>query len=156
MAAVVARMHRAQHASRLLASHLPASHSICTPIHRHAMMSAFSPNSMNTPPPLPRSKPTMGETPSMVVPSTSRPSAKDLSADAASPQVAARPPPVPKAERPRPKIRAAKAAITMVCNLYSITSDSMTHSTLTDTSGCGAITSTHEESYTSTFAYRRA
>ena len=92
----------------------------------------------------------------MVVPSTSRPSAKDLSADAASPQVAARPPPVPKAERPRPKIRAAKAAITMVCNLYLITSDSMTHSMLTDTSGCGAITGTHEESYTSTFAYRRA
>ncbi|KAI0089722.1 hypothetical protein BDY19DRAFT_984742 [Irpex rosettiformis] len=76
-------------------------------------MSAFSPNSINPPFPLPRSKLTLGETPPVAIPSTSQPSAKDLSADAASPQVAARPPPVPKAERPRPKIRAAKAAITM-------------------------------------------
>ncbi|KAI0686114.1 hypothetical protein BC835DRAFT_1380684 [Cytidiella melzeri] len=113
MAAVSSRLHRAQHASRLLASHLSSSHSICTPIHRHAMMSAFSPNSINTTLPLPRSKPILGETAPVVIPSTSRPSVKDLSADAASPQVAARPPPIPKAERPRPKIRAAKAAISM-------------------------------------------
>ncbi|OJT07934.1 Iron-sulfur assembly protein 1 [Trametes pubescens] len=60
------------------------------------------------------SSPTLGETPPVVVPSPSKPpTARNLSPDAASPQVAARPPPVPKAERPRPKIRAQKAAITL-------------------------------------------
>ncbi|KAI0344286.1 hypothetical protein BDW22DRAFT_1392735 [Trametopsis cervina] len=112
MAAIVARMQRSQHASRLLASHLSSSHSVCTPIHRHAMMSAFSPSTSNAPP-LPRGKPILGETPPVVIPSTTTPSAKDLSADAASPQVAARPPPVPKAERARPQIRSTKAAISM-------------------------------------------
>jgi len=56
--------------------------------------------------------PTLGETPPVVIPSkTKPPSAKDLSPDAAAPQVAAKPPPAPKAERSRPTIRAAKAAI---------------------------------------------
>ncbi|KAF7784516.1 hypothetical protein Agabi119p4_681 [Agaricus bisporus var. burnettii] len=41
------------------------------------------------------------------------PAGTQLSNDAASPQVAARPPPVPKAERPRPKIRSKKAALTI-------------------------------------------
>ncbi|RPD59491.1 hypothetical protein L227DRAFT_576310 [Lentinus tigrinus ALCF2SS1-6] len=59
------------------------------------------------------SSPLLGETPAVVVPSSKPPSAKDLSPNAASPQVAARPPPAPKAERPRPKIRATKAAITL-------------------------------------------
>ncbi|THG93500.1 hypothetical protein EW026_g7752 [Hermanssonia centrifuga] len=74
-------------------------------------MSASS-SSMSNAPPLPRS-PALGETPPVVIPATLAPSAKDLSADASSPQTAARPPPAPKAERPRPTIRAAKAAITM-------------------------------------------
>ncbi|KAG2345323.1 hypothetical protein BDR05DRAFT_960764 [Suillus weaverae] len=41
------------------------------------------------------------------------PTAKSLSSEPASPQVAARPPPVPKAERPRPTIRSTKAVLSM-------------------------------------------
>ncbi|KAF8557366.1 hypothetical protein OG21DRAFT_1505308 [Imleria badia] len=41
------------------------------------------------------------------------PSGEAVSADAASPQVAARPPPVPKATRPRPTIRSTKAALSI-------------------------------------------
>ncbi|TBU21888.1 hypothetical protein BD311DRAFT_677288 [Dichomitus squalens] len=62
------------------------------------------------------SSPLLGETPPVVVPSPSSskpPTAKHLSPHAASPQMAARPPPAPKAERPRPKIRARQAAITL-------------------------------------------
>ncbi|KAI0762749.1 hypothetical protein C8Q74DRAFT_1206989 [Fomes fomentarius] len=61
------------------------------------------------------SSPLLGETPPVVVPTSSSkpPTAKNLSPDAASPQVAARPPPVPKVERARPTIRAKKAAITL-------------------------------------------
>ncbi|KAI0820624.1 hypothetical protein BC628DRAFT_1330070 [Trametes gibbosa] len=58
--------------------------------------------------------PALGETPPVIVPPSSKPpTARNLSPDAASPQVAARPPPAPKAERLRPKIRAQKAAITL-------------------------------------------
>ncbi|KAH7930593.1 hypothetical protein BV22DRAFT_1191189 [Leucogyrophana mollusca] len=46
-------------------------------------------------------------------PPTVVPTAESLSPDAASPQVAARPPPAPKLERPRPTIRSTKAALTM-------------------------------------------
>ncbi|KAJ3576270.1 hypothetical protein NP233_g538 [Leucocoprinus birnbaumii] len=41
------------------------------------------------------------------------PEGTQLSNDAASPQVAARPPPAPKAEKPRPRIRSTKAALTI-------------------------------------------
>ncbi|KAG1874211.1 hypothetical protein C8R48DRAFT_746035 [Suillus tomentosus] len=41
------------------------------------------------------------------------PTAKSLSSEPASPQVAARPPPIPKAERPRPTIRSTKAVLSM-------------------------------------------
>ncbi|CCM01844.1 uncharacterized protein FIBRA_03914 [Fibroporia radiculosa] len=63
----------------------------------------------------PQSQPALGQTPPVVVPaeSTSVPSPKTLSPDAASPQVAARPPPAPKAERRKPTIKATKAAITL-------------------------------------------
>ncbi|KAH9913135.1 uncharacterized protein BXZ73DRAFT_55610 [Epithele typhae] len=61
------------------------------------------------------SAPLLGETPPAVVPATTSkpPRAQNLSPEASSPQVAARPPPAPKAERARPKIRAAKAAISL-------------------------------------------
>ncbi|KAJ3481382.1 hypothetical protein NLI96_g7695 [Meripilus lineatus] len=108
--------HRAQNIARLVSSsHLgsPSSRLPCLPSHRHAFMSALSRPSTSIPP-LPRTPaPTLGETPPVVTPSGKTPTPKDLSADAASPQTAARPPPVPKAERPRPKIRATKAAISM-------------------------------------------
>lgn len=46
--------------------------------------------------------------PPLVIPST-----PSLSADASAPQTAAAPPNAPKLERPRPKIRATKAALTI-------------------------------------------
>jgi len=52
--------------------------------------------------------PQLGEAPPTVVPSPI-----SLSNDAAAPQTAAKPPPLPKAEKPRPKIRASKAALTI-------------------------------------------
>ncbi|KAG2142569.1 hypothetical protein BD769DRAFT_1423496 [Suillus cothurnatus] len=78
--------------------------------HRRAMMSALSSHpqrppeahsSSNAKQPLKDSQP-------VVVPT-----AKLLSSEPASPQVAARPPPVPKAERPRPTIRSTKAVLSM-------------------------------------------
>ncbi|KAI0791855.1 hypothetical protein C8Q75DRAFT_756558 [Abortiporus biennis] len=108
------------HRARILSSSLPlasTSRLIYLPSHRHAMMSALSHPSSSTHPPLGASRTpshgaVLGETPAVNVPSKA-PSPKDLSADASSPQIAARPPPLPKAERVRPKIRAAKAAITI-------------------------------------------
>jgi hypothetical protein len=47
-------------------------------------------------------------------PPTVIPSSPSLSPDAAAPQIAARPPPAPKVEKPRPKIRSSKAALTIV------------------------------------------
>ncbi|THU90770.1 hypothetical protein K435DRAFT_251264 [Dendrothele bispora CBS 962.96] len=41
------------------------------------------------------------------------PSVSTLSSDASAPQTVARPPPVPKVEKPRPKIKATKAALTI-------------------------------------------
>ncbi|KAH9947401.1 hypothetical protein B0H21DRAFT_692108 [Amylocystis lapponica] len=76
------------------------------------MMSALSPD--RHPPPPPSSKPALGETPPVVIPAaTPAPSAKTLAPHADSPQIAARPPRAPKAVRPKPTIRATKAAITL-------------------------------------------
>lgn len=117
--------HRAQNAARLISSsHLASSSSqlIHLPSHRHAMMSALSRPSTSRPP-LPHTPaPTLGETPPVVAtPSTGKtPSPKDFSADASSPQIAARPPPLPKVERPRPQIRATKAAISMVRHFWNL------------------------------------
>ncbi|RDX51574.1 hypothetical protein OH76DRAFT_1401460 [Lentinus brumalis] len=120
MASALARLQRA-HAHASFSMSAPSTRALAyLPSHRHAMMSALSHDRRS---PLPQStasstastssSPLLGETPPVVVPSSKPPSAKDLSPNAASPQVAARPPPAPKAERPRPKIRAAKAAITL-------------------------------------------
>jgi iron-sulfur cluster assembly 1 len=49
------------------------------------------------------------DSPPIVVPATI-----SLSSDAASPQTVARPPLAPKAEKPRPQLKATKAAITVV------------------------------------------
>ena len=121
MAATLARLQRA-HSQAALFHSAPSSSRVLLylPSHRHAMMSALS-HDRPAPPPSTSSSPSsssplLGETPPVVVPSSSSkpPTAKNLSPDAASPQVAARPPPAPKAERPRPTIRAKKAAITLV------------------------------------------
>jgi len=81
---------------------VPCLHS--TVITRRAMMSALRNNHPNTTPALPNSPP-------VTIPADSTAS---MSPDAAAPQTAAPPPPVPKAERQRPKIRATKAALTLV------------------------------------------
>ncbi|KAI0770946.1 hypothetical protein BD413DRAFT_553923 [Trametes elegans] len=120
MASTLARLQRATAHGAFYVN--PSRALLYLPSHRHAMMSALSRPSTA---PVPSSSasssaastsssPTLGETPPVVVPSASKPpTAKNLSPDAGSPQVAARPPPVPKAERPRPTIRATKAAITL-------------------------------------------
>ncbi|KAI0668734.1 hypothetical protein C8Q78DRAFT_1045745 [Trametes maxima] len=125
MASTLARMHRA--AAHTSFFNAPARALVYLPSHRHAFMSALS-HDRPVPPPAATSSsssssstastsssPLLSEAPPVVAPSSSKkpPTARNLSPDAASPQVAARPPPVPKAERPRPKIRAAKAAITL-------------------------------------------
>ncbi|KAJ7630386.1 hypothetical protein FB45DRAFT_792870 [Roridomyces roridus] len=69
---------------------------------RRAMMSAYRPATPQEHAPL------LPESPPVVIPS-----AITLSPDAAAPQVVARPPPVPKAEKPRPVLRATKAALTI-------------------------------------------
>ncbi|KAI0717494.1 hypothetical protein C8T65DRAFT_640773 [Cerioporus squamosus] len=119
MASTLARLQRA-HAHVSFSMSTPLTRALVyLPSHRHAMMSALSHDRRPSPPQSSAStastssSPLLGETPPVVVPSSKPPSAKDLSPNAASPQVAARPPPAPKAERPRPKIRAAKAAITL-------------------------------------------
>ncbi|KAG6902974.1 hypothetical protein C0995_008547 [Termitomyces sp. Mi166 len=77
---------------------------------RRAMMSAFRsqpglPTSLATPPNAPSAS-------TSNTPISSTPGAT-LNADAGAPQVAARPPPPPKVEKARPKIRASKAALTI-------------------------------------------
>ncbi|KAH7883955.1 hypothetical protein F5I97DRAFT_1621544 [Phlebopus sp. FC_14] len=82
--------------------------------HRRAMMSALSgPHSQPRRPPettnpKPGPQPLLNDSPPVVVPT-----ADSLSSDAASPQVAARPPPAPKVQRPRPTIKSTKAALTI-------------------------------------------
>ncbi|KAF9535787.1 hypothetical protein CPB83DRAFT_842332 [Crepidotus variabilis] len=63
----------------------------------------------------PNLRPTLPDQPPVAIPAdkVASTSATPLSADAASPQTAAPPPPAPKAERPRPKIRATKAALSL-------------------------------------------
>ncbi|KIK04303.1 hypothetical protein K443DRAFT_93378 [Laccaria amethystina LaAM-08-1] len=88
----LSRLHRAASCSFSLS---------CSNHPRRAMMSALRTN--NTHP-----LSSLSDSPPVVIPdATSMPS------DAAAPQTAARPPPVPKAEKPRPKIKATKAALTM-------------------------------------------
>ena len=114
---------RAQTAARHLSSQFASTSRFI--YHRHAMMSALAhppntvplPSSSSKSPKLAETQP--ASTPLKTPSSTKPPSAKDLSADAASPQTAARPPPLPKAERPKPKLRAAKAAITLVRQITS-------------------------------------
>lgn len=85
--------------------HLTFSMPTAFPV-RRAMMSALrsSPGHDHNP--------TLSEPPTPAVHPLS-----SLSHDAAAPQTAARPPPVPKVEKPRPKLKSTKAALSMVCNL---------------------------------------
>ncbi|KAI0043873.1 hypothetical protein FA95DRAFT_1478146, partial [Auriscalpium vulgare] len=76
---------------------------------RRAMMSAWSARGVSAPHRDPHAEPPLHDSPPVVIPATNTP----LSSDAASPQVAARPPPLPKAERPKPQLRAKKAALSI-------------------------------------------
>ncbi|KAK0232908.1 iron sulfur assembly protein 1 [Armillaria fumosa] len=89
---MLSSMHSLRHASRQCGPSLLFA--------RRAMMSAYRPNQSLS----------LVDSPPVVVPSSS---STTLDSDAAAPQVVARPPPVPKAEKPRPKIRATKAALTI-------------------------------------------
>ncbi|KAF5338424.1 hypothetical protein D9758_012242 [Tetrapyrgos nigripes] len=93
------RLHHAARYSALPFLY-PCNPTSSTPV-RRAMMSAL------------RSSTDMNQTPSITespkpaaVPSTST-----ISSDASAPQTVARPPSIPKVEKPRPKIRATKAAL---------------------------------------------
>ncbi|KIL70606.1 hypothetical protein M378DRAFT_66821 [Amanita muscaria Koide BX008] len=68
---------------------------------RRAMISAL--RTRGTSPP---HHPPLADSPPTVVPTAS-----SLSPDAAAPQIAARPPPAPKVDKPRPKIRSTRAAL---------------------------------------------
>ncbi|KAF8633985.1 hypothetical protein AX15_001161 [Amanita polypyramis BW_CC] len=71
---------------------------------RRTMISALRPRDHSHPP-----KPPLADSPPVVAPGSS----SSLSPDVSAPQTAARPPTAPKAERSRPKIRSAKAALTI-------------------------------------------
>ncbi|EIM92500.1 uncharacterized protein STEHIDRAFT_117503 [Stereum hirsutum FP-91666 SS1] len=79
---------------------------------RRAMMSAWRNPESSTPTASTSQThhdPPLHDSPPVVVPNSKTP----LNPDAASPQTAARPPPAPKAERPKPQIRARKAALSI-------------------------------------------
>ncbi|KAH9994388.1 hypothetical protein BJV77DRAFT_930974, partial [Russula vinacea] len=79
---------------------------------RRAMMSAWSSRNATTTQPVPSPQSPLHDTPPIVIPTSNAP----LSPDAASPQTAARPPPAPKLSRPKPTLRAQKAALTLTPN----------------------------------------
>lgn len=87
----VSRLGRLQHAARRSNIHS---------YYRREMMSAFRPHDLSR---------TLPDTPPVVIPH-----AEDIASDASAPQVAAPPPPLPKAERLRPKLRSPKAALSIV------------------------------------------
>lgn len=62
-------------------------------------------------------EPALPDQPPVVIPEKPA-NQPELSADAASPQIAARPPKPPKAERPKPRLRAQKAALTLASSLF--------------------------------------
>ncbi|EGO19467.1 hypothetical protein SERLADRAFT_478910 [Serpula lacrymans var. lacrymans S7.9] len=109
MSTSTAYLHRLHHVARRPALYglrqIPRAHVI----QRRAMMSAWS--NERGPSEQHLKSPPLADSPPTVVPT-----ADSLSSDAASPQVAARPPPIPKAERPRPKIRSTKAALMITSN----------------------------------------
>ena len=112
MASSIARIHAARR--------IPFPTGLSYSCRRRAMMSAWS--SRSSPPPQtvannpqPQSDPHDRDAPPIVIPNSKAP----LSPDAASPQTAARPPPAPKITRPKPTIRAQKAALTLVSNSAS-------------------------------------
>ncbi|KAJ3986324.1 hypothetical protein F5890DRAFT_1407527 [Lentinula detonsa] len=95
---------RFQHAARFSALPFlyPCHPTLSVPV-RRAMMSAYNKPGENN-----FDHAAITETPPVVVPSN-----KSLSLDASAPQTAAGPPLIPRAEKPRPKLRATKAALSI-------------------------------------------
>ena len=107
-----ARLSRLHHAMRC--SSMPFLYpclATSPPPTRLAMMSAIRSGKDHSPQPSLADAP-----PTAILPSPS------LFPDAASPQIAARPPPAPKIEKPRPRIRSSKAALSIVrrASLFSL------------------------------------
>ncbi|KAJ4485484.1 hypothetical protein J3R30DRAFT_3283253 [Lentinula aciculospora] len=94
---------RLQHAARFSALPFlyPSNQTLSVPV-RRAMMSAYKPSENST------NHAAITETPTVIVPST-----EGFLPDASAPQTAAGPPPAPKADKPRPKLRATKAALSI-------------------------------------------
>ena len=82
---------------------------------RRAMMSAWSSRRATATQAVPNPQPLLHDTPPIVIPTSNA----SLSPDAASPQTAARPPPAPKMSRPKPTLRAQKAALTLVSSIHA-------------------------------------
>ena len=137
-------MHRIHNAARL-----PFLYPTCYPhIQRRQMMSAWSySQDART-----KARSTSSELPDqhpVVVPS-----AQSLSSDSASPQIAARPPPAPRAEKPRPTIKSTKSALSIVRTTPYF--DFLTiFSFLVDTRGCITLESDAHRPYTPINSNRR-
>ena len=82
---------------------------------RRAMMSAWSSRRATATQAVPNPQPLLHDTPPIVIPTSNA----SLSPDAASPQTAARPPPAPKMSRPKPTLRAQKAALSLVSSIHA-------------------------------------
>lgn len=106
IASTLARAHPFHLIPRTSTSSILLSYSC----HRRAMMSAWSSRSATATKSVPATQPPLHDSPPIVIPTSNTP----LSPDAASPQIAARPPPAPKATRPKPTLRPQKAALTLV------------------------------------------
>lgn len=106
MASTLARVHPFHLIPRT------SSYSILLPYscRRRSMMSAWSSHSATATKTVSNAQPPLHDTPPIVIPTSNTP----LSPNAASPQIAARPPPAPKATRPKPTLRPQKAALTLV------------------------------------------
>ena len=119
---------------------------------RRAMMSAWSSRSPTATKSVPNPQPSLHESPSIVIPTSNTP----LSPDAASPQIAARPPPAPKVSRPKPTLRPQKAALTLVSHHRSPTRPSLTvfRFDCVDTQGRRAFANPDEQSDTTAGPHR--
>jgi hypothetical protein len=106
MASTLARVHPFHLIPRTSAYSINLTYSC----RRRAMMSAWSSRTGTAAKSVPNTQPPLHDSPPIVIPTSNTP----LSPDAASPQIAARPPPAPKATRPKPTLRPQKAALTLV------------------------------------------
>jgi hypothetical protein len=101
-----------------------------------AMMSAWSSRRSTAPQP----QPPLHDSPPIVIPTSNT----TLRPDTASPQTAAPPPPAPKAARPKPTIRAQKAALSLVSKQTLYQSSGPNLGARTDSPCCRASANPYE------------